>query len=70
MDNTQDLLGNDSMVHCNTLQHEYEPYLPTHSSPVIPEETLEEGINTPPPPHVYTPHAFLRMPIPVNSPTH
>ena len=30
---------------------------------------MEEGINTPPPPHVYTPHAFLRMPAPVNSPT-
>ena len=49
MDNTQDLLGNDSEVSCITLQHEYDPYLPTHPSTVIPEETLEEGINTPPP---------------------
>ena len=69
MDNTQDFLGNDSEVSCITLQHEYDPYLPTHPSPVIPEETLEDGINTPPPSCVNTPHTFLRTPTPVNSTT-
>ena len=48
MDCSQDLLEFDSKVNRINIPRESDPFLPVLPSPDIPEEPLEDGLNTPP----------------------
>ena len=60
MDCSQDLLEFDSEVNRMNIPRESDPFLPVLSSMDIPEEPLEDGLNTPPVTLLQFPHAFVK----------
>ena len=60
MDCSQDLLGLDSEIGRMNIPRDSDPFLPVLPSPEIPEEPLEDGLNTPPVTPLHSPHAFLK----------
>ena len=60
MDCSQELLELDSEISRISIFKESDPLLPVLPSPDIPEEPLEEGLNTPPMTPLHSLHAFLK----------
>ena len=60
MDCSQDLLELDSEIGRINILKESDPLLPVLPLPDIPEEPLEEGLNTLPMTPLHSPHAFLK----------
>ena len=60
MDNSQDEIGLDIENNRTVFLKESDPFLPVIPSPKIEEEPLEEGLKTPPPTPLHSPHAFLK----------
>ena len=60
MDSLQDLIGEDSEVSRINFLRDSDSMLPILPSPKVPEEKLEDGLNTPPFPPLHSPHLFLR----------
>ena len=60
MDYSQDLLEFDSEVNRINIPGESDPFLPVLPLPDIPEEPLEDRINTPPVTPLQYPHAFVK----------
>ena len=60
MDCSQDLLEFDSEVNKINIPRESDPFLPMLPSPDIPEEPLDDGLNTLPVTPLHSPHAFLK----------
>ena len=60
MDCSQDLLEFDSEVNRINIPRESDPFLPALPSPDIPEEPLEDGLNTLPVTPLQSPHAFVK----------
>ena len=60
MDYSQDLLEFDSEVNRINIPRESDPFLPVLPSSNIPEEPLEDGLNTPPITSLQFPHAFVK----------
>ena len=60
MDCSQDLLEFDNEVNRINIPRESDPFLPVLPSPDIPEEPLEDGLNTPPITPLQSTHAFVK----------
>ena len=60
MDNPQDNIGFDTENNRTVFLRESDPFLPVIASPEIEEGLLEEGLETPPPTPIHSPHAFLK----------
>ena len=60
MDYSQDLLEFDSEVNRINVPRGSDPFLPVLPSPDIPEEPLEDGLNTPPVTPLQSLHAFIK----------
>ena len=60
MDCSQDLLELDSEIRRINILKGSDPFLPMLPSPDLPEESLADGLNTPPVTTLHSPHAFLK----------
>ena len=60
MDCSQDLLELDSEISRMNILKESDPFLPVLPSSDIPEESLADGLTTPPVTPLHSPHAFLK----------
>ena len=60
MDCSQDLLELDSEISRINIFKDSDPFLPVLPPPEISEESLEDGLNTPPVTPLQSPHAFLK----------